>query len=662
VPERAFDTARSVEVVTSEDLWRKNGLTLADVLADLPGVSVQQSTYYGGVPSIRGLNGKQVQILIDGVRLNNATWGGYETNVLNMIDVSMIERIEIVRGVVSVFGSESLGGVINIITRKSSSDALTGTVGLRYSSADSGFSTPLFFSGGSAKFRYAVGMSYTHSGDVNAPSLSQPRTGFAQQMGRTSLQYLVSQDKTLSLSYNDVKLRDGSFPADFSAGRISAFDLGSLREQLGSVSYQDLTSRKWLDSFRVNAYMNRHSDSGSAVTAFQPLTQTFKDRVDVKGLSVELGTFLGGNHHFVYGVDYIDESVRGDAILITASGLQVPGRLKLPPSVGYQTSGVYLNDHFHITKYFTASAGLRYGSYRASGQENLLAHDRSGAVVNTFHFNYDNSDAALTSSASLTYNATDSLHFMANYVNGFRAPNVDDVAGVAFDPKQRQVTVPNTAAEPERVASYELGAKFSGTRASASAFWYHNDFSDLLVTAPGKLNGLPFLDINGNGRQELQLGELGVLQRLNVGHGRISGIELEGSVQPAAGLTLFGSYTTAKGDVTIASSEAPMSYVTPAFGNAGARYASGFRNAWVEANVRFADAQKRLGYGDLITPWTAAGTPAYRVLNVRTGLDALYGMRLTAGVNNVTNETYRTHGSFVFQPKRELVLGTQFKF
>ncbi|HEX7677114.1 MAG TPA: TonB-dependent receptor plug domain-containing protein, partial [Thermoanaerobaculia bacterium] len=121
VPERAFDTARSVEVVTSEELWRKNGLTLADVLADLPGVSVQQSTYYGGVPSIRGLNGKQVQILIDGVRLNNATWGGFETNVLNMIDVSMIERIEIVRGVVSVFGSESLGGVINIITRKSSS-------------------------------------------------------------------------------------------------------------------------------------------------------------------------------------------------------------------------------------------------------------------------------------------------------------------------------------------------------------------------------------------------------------------------------------------------------------------------------------------------------------------------------------------------------------
>lgn len=64
----------------------------------------------------------------------------------------------------------------------------------------------------------------------------------------------------------------------------------------------------------------------------------------------------------------------------------------------------------------------------------------------------------------------------------------------------------------------------------------------------------------------------------------------------------------------------------------------------------------------MITPWTAAGTSAYRVLNVRAGLDALDRMRLTVGVNNVTNETYRTHGSFVFQPKRELVLGTQCKF
>jgi len=116
-PERLFETPRSVSVITIDDLWRKNGRSLADILANEAGIIVTMNQYSSASPVVRGLSGKQVQILIDGIKINNSIYGTTQ-EYLNFIDPSMIERIEVVRGVVSVLGTESLGGVVNIITRK----------------------------------------------------------------------------------------------------------------------------------------------------------------------------------------------------------------------------------------------------------------------------------------------------------------------------------------------------------------------------------------------------------------------------------------------------------------------------------------------------------------------------------------------------------------
>ena len=73
-PERPFDTARAVQVITAEDIWRKNARTVPELLMNETGLFVQQTNYGGGSPVIRGLMGKQVVILLDGVRINNATF------------------------------------------------------------------------------------------------------------------------------------------------------------------------------------------------------------------------------------------------------------------------------------------------------------------------------------------------------------------------------------------------------------------------------------------------------------------------------------------------------------------------------------------------------------------------------------------------------------
>ena len=134
-PERPFETARAVEVITAEDIWRSNAMSLSDILLEAPGFLKYRTTQASVTGVVRGLVGRQVLILIDGVKVNDTLSGDVPN--FDLIDVSQVERIEIVRGVVSVLGTESLGGVINIITKRAPGDgqAVGGTIGARFSSA-----------------------------------------------------------------------------------------------------------------------------------------------------------------------------------------------------------------------------------------------------------------------------------------------------------------------------------------------------------------------------------------------------------------------------------------------------------------------------------------------------------------------------------------------
>ncbi len=113
----------SVEVVTSEDIEKTGASTIKDVLKKLPSLTMQYgqfphpSSKSKGSISIRGAGANSTLILIDGKRISGETENPYE---MDRIPVAMIERIEIVKGSMStLYGSEAIGGVINIITKKS---------------------------------------------------------------------------------------------------------------------------------------------------------------------------------------------------------------------------------------------------------------------------------------------------------------------------------------------------------------------------------------------------------------------------------------------------------------------------------------------------------------------------------------------------------------
>lgn len=133
--QRLGDAVTSVEVVSRADLERTGAADLASVLTEHTGIELQ-----GGMPSgagvmLQGIGSERVLILLDGQPLAGRLAGTFD---IARIPVAMIERVEVVKGAQStLYGSEAMGGVVNIITRAAAPEAralsasLTGTTGMQ---------------------------------------------------------------------------------------------------------------------------------------------------------------------------------------------------------------------------------------------------------------------------------------------------------------------------------------------------------------------------------------------------------------------------------------------------------------------------------------------------------------------------------------------------
>lgn len=127
-PEAALP--RAVTVITGDDLQQRGIDQAADALRALPGVAVNRTGGPGGLTQVRlrGTEGRHVQVILDGVRLDPAQNGEFDFAGLQTAD---IERIEVIRGPQSVFfGSNTIGGVIAITTRRATEPGFTGQVGI----------------------------------------------------------------------------------------------------------------------------------------------------------------------------------------------------------------------------------------------------------------------------------------------------------------------------------------------------------------------------------------------------------------------------------------------------------------------------------------------------------------------------------------------------
>lgn len=130
------DAAATISVISKEELEKKSYSDVTDALKNVPGVFVQGGGTNQTI-SIRGMGSAYTLFLIDGKPMNDGslltTNGGVQGASVNFLPpIEAIERIEVIRGPSSsLYGSDAMGGVINIITKKHQ-DELTGSIRTEY--------------------------------------------------------------------------------------------------------------------------------------------------------------------------------------------------------------------------------------------------------------------------------------------------------------------------------------------------------------------------------------------------------------------------------------------------------------------------------------------------------------------------------------------------
>lgn len=164
----AVRTTTAVTVLSQTDLANKKSQTLADVLRNVVGVNVARSGGAGQPSSvfIRGAKSEHTLVLIDGIEANDPTTTTRFFD-FSSLTVENIDRIEVYRGARSTrFGSDAMGGVINVITKKGDGEPLSnlsveaGTYDTRTLAAS--------IAGSQGPFRYSAGASHLSSAGFSA--------------------------------------------------------------------------------------------------------------------------------------------------------------------------------------------------------------------------------------------------------------------------------------------------------------------------------------------------------------------------------------------------------------------------------------------------------------------------------------------------------------
>ena len=131
LPTPASEIGSSVTVITHDEIERKQQRTLSDVLQDVPGLNVVQNGGSGGFTSVfmRGANPNGVKVLIDGIDVSDPSSDAGTFNFEHLLSYD-IDRVEVLRGPQSgLYGANTIGGVINVITRKGAGPAqLRGSI------------------------------------------------------------------------------------------------------------------------------------------------------------------------------------------------------------------------------------------------------------------------------------------------------------------------------------------------------------------------------------------------------------------------------------------------------------------------------------------------------------------------------------------------------
>jgi vitamin B12 transporter len=425
-----------VSVITREEIERAGQSTLVELLRTQPGVQIESNGGPGATSNVhlRGTHSQAVVVLIDGMRMGSATNG---TTSFEQISPEQIERIEIVRGPVSsLYGSDAVGGVIQIFTRKAEGKpSFSANLGYgSYNTRKAGASV----AGEIGNTGFALNVSSLDTDGISSLDTNQGKDadddGYRNLSVSGRLSQKLAEGHKIGLQFFHSKGSNEFDGNDFAAHQ-------DMRQQVFAITSDNRITNAWTSHLKLGESMDDLSSIGSfGASNLRTKQRQYYWQHD---LALPVGTLT-------LAYDRLEDRVKGDTAF----------------SRDYRSNNGWLANYIMEYGPHAFRAGLRRDDNSQFGE-----HD--------------------TGNLGYGYRLNNSWRIAGNVGTAFRAPTFNDLYwpfqdfGFGFTYQGNPDLKPETSRNKEVTLTYDQGHH----RVSATV--YHNKINDLLVCCQGLPNDFP---------------------------------------------------------------------------------------------------------------------------------------------------------------------------
>lgn len=421
----------SISVITNKELENKPYRDVTDVLKDIPGVTVSGGGASSDI-SICGMNANYTLMLVDGKRVRsrevrpNSDGAGFEQGWLPPL--SAIERIEVVRGPMSsLYGSDAMGGVINIITKKVS-DKWQGNVRLETTFQEN-----------------------NRSKNINTANFSLMGPLIENVLGfQIYGQYSERAEDHYQDGFPEQKLRNitGKLSAALTEKQLVELDVGrSLQSSSSTVGNTASVRDSQRDNNRNTAALTHRGDwdwSTSTTTLSYENTKNPVRDMEIKNLDFDTQLMIPiENHNLTLGGKYSRQKLND-------KGNKIDSRITEIKRWDY---AFFIEDEWQLIDSFTLVGGMRFN------KDELYGHNWNPRLYGVWDFN-------------------ENYTFKGGISTGYSTPSlrqtVSDWGQVTGGNRSNGVIIGNPDLKPEKSINYEISINYNdddGTNASATAFY-----------------------------------------------------------------------------------------------------------------------------------------------------------------------------------------------
>ncbi|MBE6401650.1 MAG: TonB-dependent receptor [Verrucomicrobia bacterium] len=666
------DVPMSVAVVSGDEITKSSAATVADLLDDVPGVQVEAN----GTPgfkqvNIRGESNQRVLILVDGQRIS-------ETKGMNgaplLMSVQDVERVEVIKGPASVlYGSEAIGGVVNIITKKSGKEGVHGSASVRGDTGTRGLDQYYDLNARYGDFSARVSFSDEDHGDIESPDGRVDRTSYRFQNTSAYLAYDISENASFGLKIESFAGRsEVASGDDLLFMELPRWD----REKIGLfLEVKDISET--FVKFRADAYFqktDKHFVQDITQTVAPMTINVNADRRnlhDAYGAEIQADFSIADTHYLIVGaqIDYVKLDSHEETTTQNWMTLPMGTRyvVDMTRTNDYDadilTAALFAQDEWNFAEGWNLVLGAR-GTYVKNEFDEGTSHvvrragTNAGTTVETLP-QQSKEDADATFSLSLVNSQIENWTFRGTVSQGYRYASINELyIGSAMASTE---THANPNLEPEKSISYELGTRYDNGNFSLDATVFYTDSDDYIGTETRAVAGTGATSVwfvNYDSAKSFGA-ELSTAYLFELGK--------DAAIKPYAVATfLRRRFDNASGS-TYDTGQPEI------FGKAGvlATYTESNRNWWADFNLRGnAAAEEKIS--DVSAPGGSKTQrkPGWATLNFAIGLDVFdksdsaffEKLTLAVGIDNILDKRYELPHLDYLQPGRSFWASLKYEF